>query len=94
MRIKYCKSCGHKNQFIGLEPKFCGGCGKDMQSESKSQLVKSKNIKKQRLDGDETDSEFVPNITSLQFSVSPFEKKTFKMEELFDLDENGGSKET
>ena len=42
---------------------------------------------------DETDVDFVPNIASLQYSVSPFEKKTFKMEEMFDLEDDRGNSE-
>jgi uncharacterized membrane protein YvbJ len=90
MRIKYCKSCGHKNQFIGLEPKFCSSCGASFQKGT-SQVTKSKTVNRQKLNEDETDVDFVPNIASLQYSVSPFEKKTFKMEEMFDLEDDGGN---
>ncbi len=89
MRIKYCKSCGHKNQFVGLEPKFCSNCGASLNAGA-SQGTKSKIVSRQKLNDDETDVDFVPNIASLQYSVSPFEKKTFKMEEMFDLEDDGG----
>ena len=92
MRIKYCKSCGHKNQFVGLEPKFCSHCGASL-SAGASQGTKSKIVSREKLNDDETDVNFVPNIASLQYSVSPFEKKTFKMEEMFDLEDDGGDPE-
>ena len=38
---------------------------------------------------DESDIDYVPNIASLQYEVSPFEKKSFKVEELFDLEDDG-----
>jgi len=90
MRIKYCKSCGHKNQFIGLEPKFCSHCGESLNVVT-PQSARSKIASKQKLNPDETDVDFVPSIASLQYSVSPFEKKTFKMEEIFDLEDNDRS---
>jgi hypothetical protein len=65
-----------------------------MSPASESPVAQSKNVSRRKLHEDETDIEFVPNIANLQYSVSPYEKKTFKMEELFDLDENDETKKT
>ena len=93
MSFKYCKSCGHKNEFLAIEPKFCSNCGAPM-DESQSQaspqrgVQQKKKIDKEPLSDYESDSNFVPEIVKLQYEVSSFEKKTFKVEDLLNLPED------
>ena len=93
MPHKYCKSCGTKNQYVGSIPKFCSNCGDPMSDSSVAKRVFKKSTtqesKAEVLKEDETDVHYVPNIAKLQYQVDPFEKKSFKMEELFDLKDNG-----
>ena len=93
MPHKYCKSCGSKNEYIGSVPKFCSNCGKPMGSAVVTKRVVKNSIaqtkRQEVLAEDESDIDYVPNIASLQYEVSPFEKKSFKVEELFDLEDDG-----
>ena len=91
MAHKHCKHCGSKNEYVGKEPKFCSHCGKSLGS-MPSHVVKASIPQKKsvaRLADDETDVDYIPNITKLQYEVSPYEKVTFKVEELFNLEDNG-----
>ena len=95
MPHKYCKSCGHKNEYVGIAPKFCSNCGAPLgapqiKSPTKNSIAQAGNF--ESLAEDETDIDFLPNISRLQVEVSPFEKKSFKVEELFDLREDGEQK--
>ena len=88
MSFKYCKSCGHKNEFLAMEPKFCSNCGTPMdgsqsQASPQREVQQKKKIDKEPLSDYESDSNFVPEIGKLQYEVSSFEKKTFKVEDLF-----------
>lgn len=93
MPYKYCKSCGAKNQYVGSTPKFCSSCGKPMSASVATKRVVKNSIaqKKTReiIGDDETDIDYVPNIANLQYNVDPFEKKSFKIEELFSLEDDG-----
>lgn len=104
MAFKYCKSCGAKTQYLGVVPKFCSSCGESFSGSSSAsiqaeRLVRKNPIKREvpseKLNEDETDVDYVPNIASLSYDVSPFDQKTFKAEELFNLpeDKNGGTSE-
>jgi hypothetical protein len=101
MAFKYCKSCGSKTQFLGIAPKFCSSCGKPFGEEAsssgrKTMARKAPEAKRaEKLSEDETDVDFIPHIDSLQYDVSPFENKTFKAEDLFNLpnENNGGTSE-
>lgn len=87
MAHKYCKSCGSKNQYVGAEPKFCSHCGAPLglsQKHISKGSIAQKEISRE-LNEDETNFDYVPQITRLQYEVSPFEKKTFKVEELFNI---------
>lgn len=98
MSFKYCTSCGHKNTYLAIEPKFCSECGAPTNESVSSENTKAKplrkavkkEVSKEPLTEYESDSEFVPDISGLQYEVSAFEKKTWKAEELLNLpdDEN------
>lgn len=95
MPHKYCKSCGHKNEYAGSVPKFCSNCGaplgaSQIKPPARNSIAQTGNF--ESLAEDETDVNFLPNISRLQVEVSPFEKKSFKVEELFPIDKNGETK--
>lgn len=95
MAYKYCKSCGSKNDYIGSAPKFCSNCGAKFDAVAK-RVVKNSIAQASAprvLADDETDISSVPYIGKLQYEVSPFEKKSFKVEELFNLESNGEKEE-
>lgn len=83
MSYKYCENCGHKNQYIGVLPKFCNNCGSNMSGEKSVKRVVKNSIaskkSKVELNEDETDMDYVPNISKLEYEVSAFEQKTFKL---------------
>jgi|AOAMet_48_BLW_10_2_1038533.scaffolds.fasta_scaffold10641_2 hypothetical protein len=92
MSIKSCSHCGHQNSYLAIEPKFCSNCGKELSGSSSSSF--SPSITKRqptrpnaKLNEDETDVDFLPNIKKLEYDISPFEKNSVKFGELFNLDD-------
>ena len=74
MATLYCPECGYKNEYSIHPPTFCGGCGERISASGE----KSKKIKraKRKADGkeephneDETDIDFVPEITGGKLEV-------------------------
>lgn len=96
MAHKYCKHCGSKNQYIGSVPKFCSSCGKPFGSTAVAKRVVknplSQKASSEMLNEDETDVDFLPNISKLEYEVSPFEMKAFKIEDVVNLEEDGEEK--
>ena len=89
MSFKYCSKCGSKNEYLAMEPKFCGASFSSGQPELKTSKSTSSLSKRAKiLSEDETDSSFVPNISKLQYDVAPFEQKTFKVEDLMKINKN------
>ena len=74
--IKYCSECGAKHEYKFSPPKFCSNCGAPMgvaQSESKPlnrNIATSK--KSKAINDEETDAEFVPNISKLEYEIEDF----------------------
>lgn len=71
--IKYCSECGTKVEYKFSPPKFCSTCGAPMgvaQNESKplNRNVSSQR-KSQAINDNETDAEFVPNISKLEYEI-------------------------
>ncbi len=96
MSYKYCDNCGHKNQYIGIPPKFCNNCGSSMSGEKSVKRVVKNSIasKKPRveLSEDETDVDYVPDISKLEYEVSAFEQKTFKLGDIIPNKSNAEEK--
>ena len=95
MANKYCKHCGHKNEYVGSSPKFCNNCGKPMSSLASKNINNKKPIKSRSqeiVNDDETEIDYVPSIAKLQYEISPFSKKSYKMEDLFNLEDDGEEK--
>jgi rRNA maturation endonuclease Nob1 len=87
MSYKYCKKCGKKNQYLGIEPKFCSFCGGNFSATSSKNISNSVEISEE-LNDFESDSNFVPNIRKLNYTVSPMQRKTFSAEEIFGPKQN------
>ena len=74
--IKYCSECGAKHEYKFSPPKFCSNCGAPMgvaQNESKPlnrNVTASK--KSKAISDEETDAEFVPNISKLEYEIEDF----------------------
>jgi hypothetical protein len=73
----FCQSCGTKNSFANAKPNFCTKCGQSLNSivatntsviDRKSSVISS----------DETDAEFVPQISDFQveFETSNISNRT------------------
>jgi len=95
MSVKFCKKCGHKNVFVGAQPKFCNNCGNPFGANSQESIAsytKKPVAQVETLAEDESDSTFVPVIQRLEYDVTPHVKKTFKAEEIFgkNIDEEKG----
>ena len=91
MSFKSCNNCGHKNSYLAVEPKFCTNCGKELggsaASSFSSSITQRPNVRSNvKLNEDETDINFVPNIRKLEYDISPFEKNSVKFEDLFNLE--------
>ena len=74
MTTLYCPECGYKNEYSIHPPKFCGGCGESL-SVNSGKVAKPKlrsstpRIKQEALAEDETDSEFIPNLSKLDIDI-------------------------
>ena len=93
MSYKYCDNCGHKNQYIGSPPKFCNNCGSSMSGQQSVKRVVKNSIatKKSRveLNEDETDMDYVPNISGLDYEISAFDTRTFKLGDILNKPKDG-----
>ena len=74
--IKYCSACGAKHEYKFSPPKFCSNCGAPMgiaQNESKplNRSVKASS-KFKAINDSETDAEFVPNISKLEYDIDDY----------------------
>jgi hypothetical protein len=75
--IKYCSECGAKHEYKFSPPKFCSNCGAPMGvasiNESKSLNRNTSFAKKSKaISDDQTDAEFVPNISKLDYSIEDY----------------------
>jgi len=76
MAIKFCTDCGTKLEYKFSSPKFCSNCGNPLgglntnASKRKSEETKSKKI--EPLNDNETDAEYVPSLTKLEYEIDDF----------------------
>ena len=74
--IKYCSECGAKHEYKFSPPKFCSNCGAPMgvaQNESKPLNRNTTASKKSKaINDEETDAEFVPKISKLEYEIEDF----------------------
>ena len=74
--IKYCSECGAKHEYKFSPPKFCSNCGAPMgvaQNESKPLNRNTTASRKSKaINDEETDAEFVPNISKLEYEIEDF----------------------
>ena len=95
MSILYCSECGYKNEYTLHPPNFCGGCGEKIELGGKGSPAKKKTRETRggelqkpsfakKLDDDETDIDFVPNLKKLDIDVSYESEgnRTFKGEDI------------
>lgn len=98
MAFSYCPHCGYKNMYSLQAPKFCGGCGEniDILSSAKTNSANKispklgrKTLRRQRSIGDledddpeGTDVYEVPNITKLSYSIEQDTNK-FQLKDVF-----------
>lgn len=75
--IKFCSECGTKVEYKFSPPKFCSNCGAPMGvahvNESKPidrNVNSTRKIK--AIADDETDAEFVPEISKLEYEIDTF----------------------
>lgn len=103
MSVKYCKKCGAKNSYIGIEPKFCSHCGEPLSQSSKTSKIIPRGSISNSISSanavnndDTTNVDYVPQIGRLQYDVDSFEKKTFTFEEIAKTrpNESRGTKES
>jgi hypothetical protein len=74
MAIKFCTDCGKKIEYKFSPPKFCSDCGSSLDSScaSADSPISRKAKKIESLGEDETDAEYVPRITRLEYEIDNF----------------------
>jgi hypothetical protein len=74
MAIKFCTDCGKKVEYKFSPPKFCSDCGTPMGVVNTNEAsAPQKAFKKiETLNDDETDAEFVPHISKLEYEIENF----------------------
>lgn len=74
--IKYCSECGAKHEYKFSPPKFCPNCGSPMgvaQNETKPLNRNVETLRKSKaLSENETDAEFVPDISKLEYEIEDY----------------------
>ncbi len=75
--IKFCSECGAKVEYKFSPPKFCSSCGNPMGvaslNESKPLDRNARGSRKsQAINDDETDAEFVPDISKLEYEIEDY----------------------
>jgi hypothetical protein len=74
MAIKFCTDCGKKVEYKFSPPKFCSDCGSSFDSSHASaDSPISRKVKKIKdISEDETDAEYVPQITRFEYEIENF----------------------
>lgn len=76
----FCQSCGSKISFANAKPNFCNKCGQPLNSTVAAVSAKTSVIERKSsvISSDETDAEFVPQISNFQveFESSDISNRT------------------
>ena len=91
MAVIYCPECGFKNSYTLTIPNFCGGCASPLRKDVKAKVNNSTIANKKEhveLEDDETDMDYVPQISNLQYEVSQGGLQVFKGGQLLGLNED------
>lgn len=74
MATKFCTDCGKKVEYKFNPPNFCSDCGNAFNaSYANEKSPISKKVKSiEKLNEDETDAEFVPKISKLEYEIDTF----------------------
>tara|TARA_R100000008_G_C3507981_1_gene127271 strand:- start:16 stop:357 length:342 start_codon:yes stop_codon:yes gene_type:complete len=74
----FCHSCGTKISYAHAKPNFCGKCGQQLNASASTNTAADlpKLEKSVVISQDETDSQFVPEISNFQVEVEGPENKT------------------
>lgn len=77
----FCQSCGTKLSYAHAKPNFCTKCGHPLNSTTPTVSANTsvvEMVKSSVISSDETDAEFVPDITDFQvdFEVSDISSRT------------------
>ncbi len=102
MAFSYCPHCGFKNMYSLQAPKFCGGCGENINilsaaktsSTNASKLTPNRPALKRRApvrdaeidDPDGTDVYEVPQISKFSYSIEQ-DRNKFNLKDIIPLDE-------
>lgn len=80
MAHTFCQSCGTKLSYAHAKPNFCTKCGQPLNSTASTVSTNTSVIEQKSsvISSDETDAEFVPEITDFQvdFEVSNISSRT------------------
>jgi hypothetical protein len=74
MAIKFCTECGARHEYKFSPPKFCSNCGAPMGVANASEPTHQKKVSKKitALNDNETDAEYVPSLTKLEYEIDDF----------------------
>ena len=74
MAIKFCTDCGKKVEYKFSPPKFCSYCGTPIGIANTNEASTPRRVSKkiEVLNDNETDAEFVPNISKLEYEIETF----------------------
>ena len=74
MAIKFCTDCGKKVEYKFSPPKFCSDCGSPFNASyvNEKAPISRKVQKIEAVADDQTDAEFVPHISKLEYEIETF----------------------
>ena len=75
--VKFCSECGTKAEYKFSPPKFCSNCGAPMggtkvEKPSTQREGVSRTQKIQAVSDSETDAEYVPDISKLEYEIDTY----------------------
>ena len=98
----FCTECGHKIMYSLAKPNFCSKCGSGIgrieKSSSSTRQLKKPSFLKEELSEDETDVDYLPDISRLDCDIEQYDENVFTLGSLAGQEErkprvrNKGSK--
>jgi ribosomal protein L37E len=74
MSNTFCRNCGNKMEFVGLEPNFCSKCGFNLKTNTSVAQTNTPRKQNRQVNLDETDDEGT-DITRTDWDLSKFSLK-------------------
>jgi len=90
MNHVFCTDCGLKIEYSYSKPKFCSSCGTKLGVVNVKRKTLAKDTREESLSEDETQIDYVPDITSISVDVEQYQDNVFTFKSLSEGKSSGG----